>query len=71
MLPFDYLLRKDWPLGSPVCDVFLCFVTFPCGVLCQVWYLIVSSPDRCLLPYFKYVLKVVRDPCQKITLLLL
>ena len=28
------------------------FVTFPCGVLGQVWYLIVSIPDLCLLPYF-------------------
>ena len=28
------------------------FVTFPCGVLGQVWYLIVSIPDICLLPYF-------------------
>ena len=24
---------KGQPLGSPVCDVFFCFVTFPCGVL--------------------------------------
>ena len=23
------------------------FVTFPCGILGQVWYLIVSIPDRC------------------------
>ena len=29
------------------------FVTFPYGVLCQVWYLIVSIPDLCLLSYFK------------------
>ena len=28
------------------------FVTFPYGVSGQVWYLIVSSPDLCLLPYF-------------------
>ena len=28
------------------------FVAFPCGVLGQVWYLIVSIPDLCLLPYF-------------------
>ena len=27
------------------------FVTFPFGVLGQVWYLIVSIPDLCLLPY--------------------
>ena len=29
------------------------FVTFPCGVLGQVWYLIVSIPDLCLLTYFE------------------
>ena len=28
------------------------FVTFPCGVLGRVWYLIVSIPDLCLLTYF-------------------
>ena len=28
------------------------FVTFPCGVLGQVWNLIVSIPDLCLLTYF-------------------
>ena len=27
------------------------FVTFPCGVLGQVWYLIVYISDLCLLPY--------------------
>ena len=36
----------------PLCVIFSCvFVTFPYGVLCQVWYLIVSIPDRWLLPY--------------------
>ena len=25
------------------------FVTFPCGILGQVWYLIVSIPDLCCL----------------------
>ena len=35
--------------------VFSCvFVTFPCGVLGQVWYLIVSIPNICLLPNFHY-----------------
>ena len=29
------------------------FVTFPCGILGQVWYLIVSFPDFCLFSYFK------------------
>ena len=28
------------------------FVTFPCGVLGKVWFLIVSIPDLCLLTYF-------------------
>ena len=36
-----------------VCDVKLCFVTFPCGILGQVWYLIVSFPDLCHLSYFE------------------
>ena len=36
--------------------MFYCvFVTFPCGVLDQVWYLIVSIPDRCLLTYTDWV----------------
>ena len=30
----------------------LALVTFPCGILGQVWYLIVSFPDLCLLSYF-------------------
>ena len=34
-----------------VCDVSLCFGTFPSGFLGQVWYLIVSIPDLCRLPY--------------------
>ena len=29
------------------------FVTFPCGILGQVWYLIVSIPDLCLLSYLE------------------
>ena len=28
------------------------FVTFPCDILGQVWYLIVSIPDLCHLSYF-------------------
>ena len=36
-----------------LCVMFSCvFVTFPYGVLGQVWYLIVSIPDICLLPFF-------------------
>ena len=28
------------------------FVTFPCGILGQVWYLIVLIPDLCRLSHF-------------------
>ena len=35
-----------------VSDVYCTFVTFPCGILDQVWYLIVSFPGLCHLPYF-------------------
>ena len=31
---------------------FVFFVTFPCVVMGQVWYLIVSIPDLCLRTYF-------------------
>ena len=34
-------------------DVYCIFVTFPCGILGQVWYLIVSFADFCLLSYFE------------------
>ena len=30
------------------------FVTFPIGILGQVWYLIASIPDLCTLTYFYY-----------------
>ena len=44
-------LGKGWSLGY--CLLFNCvFVTFPCGILGQVWYLIVSIPDLCRLSYF-------------------
>ena len=36
------------------CDVYCGFVTFPCGIPGQVWYLIVSIPDLCHLSYFYY-----------------
>ena len=36
-----------------LCVMFYCvFVTFQCGVLGQVWCLIVSFPDICFLSYF-------------------
>ena len=33
-------------------DVSCMFVTFPCGILGRVWYLIVLVPDLCLISYF-------------------
>ena len=33
-------------------DVYCIFVTFPYGILGQVWYVIVSFPNLCLLSYF-------------------
>ena len=35
-------------------DVYCIFVTFPCGILGQVGYLIVLFPDLCPLYYFYY-----------------
>ena len=35
-----------------VCDVYCYSVTFPFGILGQVWYLIVSIPVPCCLSYF-------------------
>ena len=35
-----------------VCYVYCDFITFPFGVLGQVWYLIVLIPDLCCLSYF-------------------
>ena len=40
-----------------VCDVELRFVTFLCGILGQVWYLIVSIPELCHLSYSRYGIK--------------
>ena len=39
----------SWPLFVMLNCV---FVTLPCGILGQVWYLIVSIPDICRLSYF-------------------
>ena len=29
------------------------FITFPCGILGQVWYLVVSIPDHCRFSYLE------------------
>ena len=54
MQPPGHLLGKGLPLDSLVFDAFSFFVTFLCGVLGQVWYLIVSISNLCLLPYFHF-----------------
>ena len=36
-------------LFAPVGDVYCIFVTFPFGILGQVWYFILSFPDLCRL----------------------
>ena len=46
------LLGKDRPLDPLVCDISLCFVTFPFGVSSHVTYLIVPIPDLYQLLYF-------------------
>ena len=45
---------------------FVCFVTFPYGVLGQVWYLIVSIPDLCHLLYIDLIICVVSQFCQTV-----
>ena len=41
-------------------DAYCSFVTFQYGILGQVWYLIVSFPDICLLSYFDLILELCR-----------
>ena len=43
------LLASSWERADLLA---LIFVTFPCGILGQVWDLIVSIPDLCHLSYF-------------------
>ena len=48
-----HLLGKGQTLGSLLYVMFSCvFVTFPCDVKGQVWYLVVSIPYFFHLPYF-------------------
>ena len=52
--------RERADLLALVCDVYCDFVTFPFGILGQVWYLIVSIPDPCCISYFYWV-KSIRE----------
>ena len=47
--------REMVDLLALVCDVYCDFVTFPFGILGQVWYLIASIFDPCCLSYFLYL----------------
>ena len=54
-----YLVVTWWEradLMAIVCDVLFCYCQFPCGILGQVWYLIESIPDLCLLSYFEVII---------------
>ena len=56
--PCGHLLRRT-NLLAILYVMFSCvFVTFPCGVLGQVWNLIVSIPDICRLTYFYNICKI-------------
>ena len=45
-------------LGMGLSVMFKCmFVSLPCGILCQVWYLIDSIPNLCSLSYFSNDIK--------------
>ena len=44
--------RRADLLAALLCETFSCaFVTFPYGVLGQMWYLVVSIPNFCLLSF--------------------
>ena len=53
--PCGHLLGKGLPIGSIVCDVFLCFCHFLIGCLGSGMVLVASIPDLCLLTYFRRV----------------
>ena len=45
---------KQTDLSALVGDVYCIFVTFPCGILGQMRYLMVSFSDLCCLSYFEF-----------------
>ena len=49
--------RERADLLAFVGDFYCIFVTFPCGILGQVWYLIISFADLCRLSYLVYKFK--------------
>ena len=72
--PLRLLIAALWsPAGKGLTSwlssvMFNCvFVTFPCGILGQVWYLIESILDLCRLLYFFCTCDSGVAPCQLIT----
>ena len=54
-----YLVVTCWEradLLALVGDVYCILVMFPCGIVGQVWYLIVSFPDLCRRSYYVILL---------------
>ena len=68
VLPFGHLKGKS-DLLALVCDVYCDLVTFPFGVLGQVWYLIVSIPNHCCLSYFAKISEVTQSGCTSIVMI--
>ena len=58
MKPCGHLLGRADLLALLYVMFYCVFINFPYGVLGQVWYLIVSILDICLLPYFLSVVEV-------------
>ena len=57
-------------LFALVGDVNCMFVTFPCGILGQVWYLISSFPDICLFSYFDLCMEESTCTCHEMAIYL-
>ena len=53
--PCGHLLGKDWPLGSLVCDIFLCFCHFP--MWCPGPGVVLDCIDTRYLPYSYFACK--------------
>ena len=54
--------RERADLLAVVCDVYCDFISFPFGILGQVWYLIVSIPDPCCLSYVVAYVRTAKVP---------
>ena len=67
MLSCHFIAVLWSPAGKAlVGDVYCTVVTFPCGILGQVWFLIVSFPGLYRLSYF--LLKAYKKCCYTVTI---